>query len=224
MSSDYIIPKIQITAYSDSKRKKKVGSTDVVLKDESFRRIYNNQFKKYRGINISGRKANYSFTQASQVKLTLMFDNTGIFEEFTDDVTTLIDKFLKLCFNLAGDIHEPRYLNILWGKQDFDCRLQTVDVKYTLFNKEGIPLRGEVEATFIEDVDDQKRAQLDNLQSPDLTHLKTVKEGDTLPLLTEEVYGDPKYYIHVAKANKLNNFRDIKPGQQLFFPPVKSNN
>lgn len=223
MLADDTVKTITITAFSDAERQSTVGSPhQVVLKDESFRRVYSNQFKKYRGINISGRKANYAFTQSSQVTLTLMFDNTGIFEDVTanSSVSTQIDDFIDGCFNLQGAIHEPHFLTITWGEQTFECRMQKADVKYTMFNRDGSPLRAEIEAIFIEDIDDAKRAKIDNLQSPDLTHLKTVKEGDTLPLLTKEVYGTPKYYTHIAKVNNLNHFRDIKPGQKLYFPPL----
>ena len=221
MPISFKIEKLKIIAYSDSKRKSKEGEVEVVLKNESFNRIYNNQFKKFRGINTSGRKANFAFSNSSQLKLSLLFDNTGIFEEHKEDVDDLIDKFMSLCFYVAGKIHEPRYLNIQWGKQNFDCRLQTVDIKYTMFDSSGIPLRADLETVFIEDIDDEKRKQLDNLSSPDLTHMKMVKAGDTLPMMTKDVYGDPKYYIHVAKVNKLDNFRQLQVGQQLFFPPLK---
>ena len=58
-----------------------------------------------------------------------------------------------------------------------------------------------------------------NLQSPDLTHRRVVKEGDTLPLLCREIYGAPAYYLRVAQVNGLDDFRILTPGQELFFPP-----
>jgi hypothetical protein len=37
--------------------------------------------------------------------------------------------------------------------------------------------------------------------------------------MTERIYGDSKYYLEVAKINGLINFRQLIPGQELFFPP-----
>ncbi len=35
------------------------------------------------------------------------------------------------------------------------------------------------------------------------------------------IYGDPKYYLEVAKVNGLGNFRFLKPGTDLIFPPIE---
>jgi len=48
-----------------------------------------------------------------------------------------------------------------------------------------------------------------------------VKEGDNLPLMTYRIYGDPKYYLEVAKANGIANFRKLKAGQMIVFPPIE---
>ncbi|MCK5703624.1 MAG: LysM peptidoglycan-binding domain-containing protein, partial [Cyclobacteriaceae bacterium] len=58
------------------------------------------------------------------------------------------------------------------------------------------------------------------LQSPDLTHFKIVKEGETLPLIAKKIYGDSKYYLEIARVNNINNFRRLKTGQQLVLPPI----
>jgi nucleoid-associated protein YgaU len=34
------------------------------------------------------------------------------------------------------------------------------------------------------------------------------------------VYGDPRHYLLVAAANRLDDFRSLSPGQELRFPPV----
>jgi nucleoid-associated protein YgaU len=47
-----------------------------------------------------------------------------------------------------------------------------------------------------------------------------VRAGDTLPLLCYQVYEDPSYYLQVAKANNLSNFRKLEQGTELFFPPI----
>jgi nucleoid-associated protein YgaU len=53
-----------------------------------------------------------------------------------------------------------------------------------------------------------------------MTHEYIVIAGDTLPALTNNIYGDSKYYLKVATYNKLDNFRQLVPGTKLLFPPL----
>ena len=36
-----------------------------------------------------------------------------------------------------------------------------------------------------------------------------------------KIYGDPRYYLDVARANRIDNFRKLTPGTRIFFPPLK---
>lgn len=56
--------------------------------------------------------------------------------------------------------------------------------------------------------------------SPPMTHIVTVRAGDTLPALCHRIYGDSGYYVKVAAFNNLNPLRKLKPGTQLLFPPL----
>ena len=60
-----------------------------------------------------------------------------------------------------------------------------------------------------------------NRSSPDLSHLVEVRDGDTLPLLCDRIYGDAAYYVDVARFNGLDNFRQLTPGVRLHFPPLE---
>jgi len=73
---------------------------------------------------------------------------------------------------------------------------------------------------FKSSIEEEKRASRENNSSPDLTHVRKVKAGDTLPLMCYRIYGDPKYYIQVAKVNGINNFRKLTAGTDIFFPPI----
>jgi len=48
-----------------------------------------------------------------------------------------------------------------------------------------------------------------------------VRDGDTLPLLCERIYGDSRYYMAVARFNGLRQFRALTPGMALHFPPLE---
>ena len=57
--------------------------------------------------------------------------------------------------------------------------------------------------------------------SADLTHVRLVKAGDTLPRLCDEIYGEPRMYLEVARANDLDHFRALQPGMRIAFPPLE---
>ncbi|MGR9053652.1 MAG: LysM peptidoglycan-binding domain-containing protein, partial [Gammaproteobacteria bacterium] len=65
------------------------------------------------------------------------------------------------------------------------------------------------------------RMARESLSSPDLTHARMVLAGDTLPLMTERIYGTSKYYLRIAQINGLDDFRNLKPGSMLVFPPLE---
>jgi nucleoid-associated protein YgaU len=70
-------------------------------------------------------------------------------------------------------------------------------------------------------VEDTLRVAEERKNSPDLTHRRIVREGDHLSLMCHSIYGDPGYYLEVARFNRLNNYRQLKAGQELLFPPLK---
>jgi nucleoid-associated protein YgaU len=96
-----------------------------------------------------------------------------------------------------------------------------MDITFKLFSPDGKPLRATANAKFTGFIEDNLRTAIENNSSPDLTHVRIVTEGDTLPLMTHRIYGDSKYYLEVAKANRISNFRKLRVGQQIFFPPIE---
>ncbi len=218
------LERLKIHVYRKRMRTGKPQNTlTVMFNPESYALSYENVFAKTQGINTSSKSAKYAMSKPSELALKLIIDGTGVSSiglAGKTDVYKEVQKFLEQTAYMDGEIHEPRFLRINWGDLNFKCRLKKVDVTYTLFDKSGIPLRAELETVFVGDLDDSERLKKEKKSSPDLTHLRLVKEHDTLPLLCEEIYGTPLYYIKVAMVNKLDDFRNLKPGQELYFPPI----
>jgi LysM repeat protein len=159
----------------------------------------------------------------SDLKLTFFVDGTGVVKlpaGFTD-VDDYIKKFTDLVTKYQGEIHRPYYLLIIWGTLKFTGVCSKIDIKYSLFNPQGKALRATIDITITQSKDYKTKIQEGANSSPDLTHLRTVNSGDTLPLMAYRIYGDSSYYIEVARVNGLNSFQDIKPGDQIYFPPIK---
>ena len=132
-----------------------------------------------------------------------------------------IDKFDQLVYQYEGSIHRPRPLQLVWGTLVFSCVLTSVAYRFTLFRPDGTPLRAVAACTFCHSIPDSVRKAKENAQSPDLTHLRDVRDGDTLPMLAYDIYGRPELYLEVARFNKLVNFRSLRSASRIAFPPVR---
>jgi hypothetical protein len=220
------LEKLEIQVFDTRDRTSPSDTFKVMFNPESYTQSYENVFNALQGINTSGRSARYSLSKPSDLSLKLILDSTGVTEyglaDAPKDVSKRVKEFLELTAYMDGDIHEPKFLTIAWGNLNFKCRLKSVTINYTLFDNSGIPLRAELDTAFIADLDDKARLKQENKNSPDLTHWRIVRAHDTLPLMCEQIYGSAAFVIQVAKANKLNDFRNLVPGQELFFPPIKN--
>lgn len=127
----------------------------------------------------------------------------------------VIDHLEDVVYNIT-DEEKPPVILIEWGANSYKTQLTSMDVKYTLFDSDGDPLRAEITLNLQEFPDSLHNfgltADLDKVKS------KVVKDGQTLPGLCQEVYGDPTLYPEVAEYNGLSEFQNLEPGLTLFFP------
>jgi len=217
------LEKLKIHIYDDRKRIGMPQATfEAMFNPEFYSLKCANQYQDSQGINSSGASLKYSLSRPSEMSLKLILDGTGVAVVGSKNVYKEVEYFLKLTTKMNGNIHEPNFLKVEWGDLIFNCRLTSVDIKYTLFNRSGQPLRAELNTQFSGDIEDSKRVKQENKNSPDLTHTKTVKTGDNLPLMSHKVYNDPTYYIQLARVNNLTNFRKLKVGTSINLPPTQN--
>ena len=136
-------------------------------------------------------------------------------------VDRAINVYLEMTQNIQSATHTPNYVQINWGAYQFRGVVQNSTVNYKLFNSAGLPIRATVTSKFVQSLSRAEQAALAVRESSDLTHKRIVKAGDTLPLMAKRIYGDPSFYMEIAKANNLKNFRNLTAGQELILPPVK---
>lgn len=214
---------------------------EVMFNPESYSFKYENEFQNNLGINTPGRPARYTLTRARSLSMKFIIDDSSETSGLLSGTSSIsvelpilekplqrntvykqVEEFLDLTTRMDGDIHAPRFLRLEWGDLIYDCRVKSVNVNYTLFNRSGRAIRAELDVEFLEDVDSAKLSKQTNKSSPDLTHTRTVVSSDTLPLMTYRIYRDPTQYIRVAQVNKVNNFRKLKSNTALQFPPIKT--
>ncbi len=225
LGSLFKLEKLTITAYKTAARSGWGTTFEAMFNPASYSQTYAIEWRRRQGLNDSGAELQYILTEPTGLTLTLILDGTGVdsyglFSFAQPSVADQIRDFLAVAYTYQGSLHEPAYLQVEWGELSFNCRLSNVEIKYTAFNRDGTPLRAELTVTLVADEAAGKRAKRDGKSSPDLTHARTVRAGDTLPLLVSEIYGSPDCYLDVARFNQLDDFRNLKPGQQLLFPPL----
>ncbi|MCA9680866.1 MAG: hypothetical protein KC457_01620 [Myxococcales bacterium] len=237
MAFTFKLAKLQVVAYRDSKRKKPVkvfeelSTFEAMYNPSSFTLEYKSEFQKAAGLGAGTKPARFIRSGPKVLALKLIFDGTRVgltpiqYLWHPETVSSQVDGFIDLCFRRNGEIHEPTYLRVSWGEgplqSGFDCRLESAKVNYTSFDRDGAPLRAELDVTFVEDLHPPKAKAESRLSSPDLTHVRVVKAGDTLPLLCAEIYGSSQHYLRVAEFNGLDDFRALVPGTELSFPPLE---
>ncbi|WP_373636614.1 peptidoglycan-binding protein [Yoonia sp. BS5-3] len=166
----------------------------------------------------------FSASEPEEVSFDLTLDGTGVVPDAAGTtVAEQINKLRDIAYAYSGEEHEPDAVQIDWGDElkAFQGRLTSLEIDYTLFDPDGVPLRAAMKLKFIEALTEAQVALEANNQSPDLTHIVQVREGDTLPLLCERIYKDVSKYLEVARFNDLDNFRNLKPDTLLRFPPMR---
>jgi len=234
--------KLTIVAYLDPGRSQPFREIEAQFNPETLSGRHEVRFQTRHGIATSATAANFAYSPPQTLSVKLIFDGTqadawggrrlgalaaGRLQGLgVPTVGERIEEFLDACYRIKHPTHEPAYLKLTWGPGvfrggSFDCRLESADIKYTLFERDGSPLRAELDAVFVADLDPFKKAAIERLSSPDLSHRRRVASGDTLPLLCLEIYGSAQYYLRVAEANGLDDFRVLEPGRELVFPPFE---
>jgi hypothetical protein len=198
-------------------------SFEALINPENYTLEYKLKFSESgQGHGTSGKQLKYEYTEPEEMTFEFLFDNTGLIDSKPrDSITDDIKKFRQVLLDYQGDSHEPRHFKLVWGENSiFKGRVTEVAITYKLFKPDGTPIRAVAKVKFKASIEEQKRAAKENKSSPDLTHLRKVKMGDTLPLMCYRIYGDPKYYLQIAKINELTTHRRLEPGTNLAFPPL----
>lgn len=191
----------------------------------SYRHQYNNSYQKKQGINTKGADLKFLSAAPETLQFSLILQKklptgflVGLFSA-SKSVYDRVQQFLKLGYEMNGAKHAPRMLKLTWGSMTFQGALESASVKYTAFDASGEPTRAEIDCTFKGSLKDPQGST--GKSSPDLTHALTVKDWQSLPMITEDIYGDPHLYLLVAEANGLDHFRALAPGHRLHFPPTE---
>ena len=117
---------------------------------------------------------------------------------------------------------EPPSIIFVWGGiKLFRAVMTSIDVKYTVFDANGVPTRATADCQFME-----QSHPLDILppQNPttrtESRHTVRVTQGDRIDLIANNFYGDSRMWRAIAVDNDLDDPFNLKPGQLLSMPNV----
>ena len=191
----------------------------------SYRHVYRNHYQARQGINTTGSSLKYLQSSPEEISFSLILESDDEISLFRPRMVTKVsvyekvNAFLKLVYHMDNSTHAPNLLKLSWGAMVFEGALIAADIQYTSFMESGAAVRAEIDVVLKGTVKDPMGSQAKN--SPDLTHAVTVKGWQTLPSMTEDIYGDPHLYLLIAEANGLDHFRALRAGQKLHFPPTE---
>lgn len=227
------VAKLQIIAYSDENFENATGETfEVMYNPNTFNETFGTEYSPQRPIGATAETMAFQGQPSNSVSFDFLFDGTGVsgvggtaadLNPTADNpgyVQEQINAFMNITQLYVGEEHRTNHLELSWGTFHFYGVMERATVTYKLFHSSGAPLRATINATFKQTVSREEQAALARRSSPDLTHFRVVKSGETLPLIAKRIYGDSNMYLEIARVNNLNNFRKLKAGQELVLPPI----
>ncbi len=216
--------KLKIEAFTDAQCTKSAGSSvDALFNPDTYSRSYGVTYYESKVIGESATTQTFSGMAGNDMKLKLIADGTGVvpLPSGISNVDAYIQSVYDVIYKMDGSNHRPNFLKVEWGSLAFICVCKSINITSTLFNEDGTTLRASIELSLSKTVDFKTKEKEAQKKSADLTHMRTVKAGDTLPLMSYQIYGDSSYYMEVARVNNLKSVQGIKPGDQIYFPPIK---
>ncbi|BAY29275.1 peptidoglycan-binding LysM [Nostoc carneum NIES-2107] len=118
-----------------------------------------------------------------------------------------------------GAIPRPPICKLKWGHNTvlFQGVLKQLTKTFTRFLANGTPVRAKLNCTFEEWISPEiKQKEQNPIDDP----IRIVRRGETLTSIAAEEYNDPALWRVIAAANRLDNPRQIAPGQRLTVPPL----
>ncbi len=115
----------------------------------------------------------------------------------------------------------PPYVIFSWGKFEFEAVITSLSQTFTLFAKDGTPLRTTVDIT-LQEANDRHQHEPQNPTSgggpPKKLHI--VQAGERLDLIANKEYGDASLWRLIASENRLIRPLKLREGQTLIIPAL----
>jgi Contractile injection system tube protein/LysM domain len=167
----------------------------------------------------------YAGGEGGSFSLSLVFDTTSdgkAVSTFTNKLLKLMDVDTSLPgFDETRSNGRPPWVKFHWGTSlhSFKAVVKSIEVGFTYFSSEGLPLRANVEMSLEQyEPDANWGPQNPTSGTPNPNRIHQVQVGDTLDRISGRYYGDPTQWRAIAVANSLDDPLDLRPGRLLAIP------
>ncbi|MDJ0597826.1 MAG: LysM peptidoglycan-binding domain-containing protein [Crocosphaera sp.] len=150
------------------------------------------------------------------LKMELFFDTY----EQKVDVRTQTRRITSL-LNKNATTQAPPILLFSWGSLQFKCVLESVGQNFTMFLRDGMPVRAKLSVNFKEFEPVEIEIERGLFIGPPT--VRNVVEGDTLSKIAGELLGNPGDWRKIAEQNDIDDPFNLPPGQSLIIPTGRSN-
>lgn len=161
----------------------------------------------------------------ANLTLQLLFDTYESGGDVSKSTKLLWDmmKIVQARTNPATKIGEPPHCQFKWGSMwTFEAVIVSISQKFTLFAANGTPLRAILDVTFKQiAAEDKYPGQNPTSGGNPGEHVRMIREGETLPYIAYEEYGDSTVWRHLADTNRIRDPRRLRPGDMLLITPLR---
>jgi Contractile injection system tube protein/LysM domain len=176
-------------------------------------------FKPTTGVDLPDGEFGGGLPQ--RVSLSLLLDVSLLGPD--ESVKEAADKLFKMMESGGGGGGggAPSKVRFTWGSnQLFNSVPVSLTVQFILFHPNGEPIRATVE---LELAQAEKAEKGQNPTTRAITGLRVhrVKDGDSLPSIAYDSYGDATRWRAIAEANGVDNPFRLRRGSQLTIPRIE---
>jgi hypothetical protein len=177
--------------------------------------------------------AQFSGGNPRQMDLSLLLDQTLLTPTMTvRDATDALFKMMEVPSGASGGATTavPPFVTFSWGSVvGFKAVCTSLTVAYKLFKPTGEPIRADVKLTLKQAETASTRSSNGANQGQNPTTratagfgVHTVRDGDTLPSISYQTYGDATMWRLIAEANGVDNPLHLRRGSSLSLPRLET--
>ncbi len=187
----------------------------VMYNPEEFKLDQGNTFAEVGIPGLNAPPIQYVRGRARTLTMDLFFDTY----ESGQDVRLHTGRVVDL-LNTLPQTKAPPILLFSMGRFNFKCVLVDAGQRYTMFLRDGTPVRATLSVRFEEYVRIDITVQQGLFIGPPTLQpaLHNFIQGQTLSSLSSDYLGDPTQWRAIAEANKIDDPFHIAPGAPLVIP------
>ncbi|HEY5933083.1 MAG TPA: hypothetical protein VIU61_00525 [Kofleriaceae bacterium] len=156
---------------------------------------------------------------ADQLTLELFVDETSSRNAGKESVKARLET-LRTFVRIDPSLHAPPVCQFVWGDLTFVGTVVSLRERQVMFSSDGNPVRARVTLVLRAYKSAEVQMRELRLESPDRTHVRVLREGETLSTIANEAYGDPRAWRPIAEANDIDRPRFVPPGTALKIPAL----